>query len=431
MTRLLKRPRRRTRFLQALGLLAAWALLTLGSAWAHMQVFGHETAAEDTDVPLLIASNIAHLMTGPAWVLLRVMSGNWGNANYRFLLFADGMGWAFWAVGLVVLLNWRAAALRWWARRRTKSSLAIPADLGRRRFLFDIPLLAAGAGASGLAFRSAAVDPWLLETRRYTVPICDLPSSLEGLRLVQLSDTHLGPRIPASFIREAVRQAMVLKPDAFLLTGDYIHQGPRFIQPAAALFAPLVATGRPVIGTLGNHDWYGDGRAMTASLRSVGVHMVDNAHVFLDSSTRAVLSEGEPGKSLCIAGLGDLLTDFISVRLALGGVDPATPRLVLAHNPDTAEATQCVGHAAPGAQSAGTRPPRIDLMISGHTHGGQVRLPLIGTPMIPSQYGTKYAGGLVQGPAFPVLISRGVGMSLLPVRFNVPPEIVEITLRRA
>ena len=69
-------------------------------------------------------------------------------------------------------------------------------------------------------------------------------------------------------------------------------------------------------------------------------------------------------------------------------------------------------------------------MISGHTHGGQVRLPLIGTPMIPSQFGQKYAGGLVQGPAFPVLISRGVGMSLLPVRFNVPPEIVEITLTR-
>jgi predicted MPP superfamily phosphohydrolase len=413
-----------TRARQAAALLAVWALLTVGSAWAHMQVFGHQTASEDTDVPLLIASNIAHLMTGPSWVVLRVVTGVWGTATFGYLLFADGLGWAFWVVAFVVLLNWRSALMRWWARRRTGNPEAHPADAGRRRFLLDGAAAAAGAAAAGLAVRSAAVDPWLLETRRYKVPVRDLPVALEGLRLVQISDTHLGPRIPASFVREAVRQAMALKPDAFLLTGDYIHQGPRAIKPAAELFIPLIKTGRPVVGTLGNHDWYGDGRAMSGALAGIGVRMIDNGRVFLDATTRSLAETGAPGASLCLAGLGDLLMDFISVNLAVGGVHDAIPRVLLSHNPDAAEMRQCVG-------IPGTPAPRLDLMLSGHTHGGQVRLPLLGTPLIPSQFGQKYAGGLVQGPKFPVVISRGVGMSLLPVRFNVPPEIVEVTLTRA
>src|SRR6185436_5967083 len=116
-----------------------------------------------------------------------------------------------------------------------------------------------------------------------------------------------------------------------------------------------------------------------------------------------------PGRTLCIGGLGDLLTDFVSMNLALEGVDPAIPRVVLAHNPDTAESRQCVG-------IPGLPPHRVDLMLSGHTHGGQVKLPLIGSPAIPSRFGQKYAGGLVQGPSFPVIVSRGIGMSLFPVR---------------
>jgi predicted MPP superfamily phosphohydrolase len=102
-------------------------------------------------------------------------------------------------------------------------------------------------------------------------------------------------------------------------------------------------------------------------------------------------------------------------------VRPETPRLVIAHEPDTAEIGPLRDADA----------PRIDLMLSGHTHGGQVRLPLVGAPIVPSRYGQKYAGGLVEGPRFPVLVSRGIGMSILPIRFAVAPEIVEVTLTRA
>ena len=103
----------------------------------------------------------------------------------------------------------------------------------------------------------------------------------------------------------------------------------------------------------------------------------------------------------------------------------ALKRIVLAHTPDTAEIPELTG----GGRSLRAR--RIDLMVSGHTHGGQVRVPLLGAPVTLSRYGQKYARGLVQGPICPVVISAGIGMSVFPVRFGVPPEVVEITLTRA
>jgi hypothetical protein len=93
------------------------------------------------------------------------------------------------------------------------------------------------------------------------------------------------------------------------------------------------------------------------------------------------------------------------------------PRLLLAHNPDTAEQVKPT--------------QRVDLMLSGHTHGGQVYLPGLGTPVVPSSYGQKYAGGLCAGPTCPVIVSRGVGMALLPMRLGVPPEIGYLILTRA
>jgi uncharacterized protein len=92
---------------------------------------------------------------------------------------------------------------------------------------------------------------------------------------------------------------------------------------------------------------------------------------------------------------------------------------LLSHNPDTAEDPMVLAHAS-----------KIALQCSGHTHGGQVRIPFLGTPIVPSRYKGKYAGGLMQGPAFPVLISRGIGTSLLPIRLGVPAEVVQLTLTR-
>ena len=108
--------------------------------------------------------------------------------------------------------------------------------------------------------------------------------------------------------------------------------------------------------------------------------------------------------------------------------------MVLAHNPDTAEVLAGRLRIRRTGWSKGYVPcrttPRIDAMLCGHTHGGQVRIPFLGTPVIPCWSGTKYAGGVVQGPGYPVVVSRGVGMSILPIRLGVPPEVVEVTFVR-
>lgn len=399
--------RRSSRSRRCLWWLAAWTVLTGSGLLVHYLVWKIGTGSPR---PTLLHStgNALHVLTAPGWAVVRVTFGGWSVSSWAGPATAIGIGCAVW-----VAAAWLYLALR--GRARGRRAAAVP-NAARRRFLTDAPAAAAGLTGAGLLVQSAFVEPWALTFRSYRIPIDGLPAALDGLRLVQISDTHLGPRIPASFIRSAVDRALALKPDAFLLTGDYIHNGAAYIAPAAELFRPLVATGRPVVGVLGNHDWYGGGREMSRALAVIGVRMIDNGRVWLDAASRGVVTDRPRGDALCVAGVGDLLQDTVDFEAALGGVPDPVPRLLLSHNPDVAEMR--IGH-------------RVDLMISGHTHGGQVRLPLLGTPIVPSRYADKYSGGLVRGPAFPVLVSRGVGMSILPVRLGVPPELVELTLTRA
>lgn len=243
------------------------------------------------------------------------------------------------------------------------------------------------------------------------------------MRIAVLTDTHIGPAIPEAFVARAVRMTIDLRPDMVLLGGDYISGSSRFVEPAARVFEPLSRelTGVPVLGVLGNHDWWsGGGTTIAAALERAGVRMIDNVALFW--TARGELHDAPQSiAALAIVGLGDMLARDTDVERAFARVPAGTPSIVLVHEPDAAEMHEVV---APGA-------PRIDLMICGHTHGGQVRLPLLGTPVVPSAFGSKYAGGMAQGPRCRVLTSRGVGMSWLPVRVGVPPEIVEITLSRA
>ena len=129
-----------------------------------------------------------------------------------------------------------------------------------------------------------------------------------------------------------------------------------------------------------------------------------------------------PSDALCFVGLGDLLTHTVEPETAFAGVDPDTARVLLAHVPDTLELDSV---RSPGG-------PRIDLALSGHTHGGQIRVPLLGTPGVPSEYGQRYAGGLIDPSVSairaPTIVSRGIGVSIVPVRIGVPPEVVVVEL---
>lgn len=361
-------------------------------------------------------SNLALVLALPALIPLRLAF----DAHYTH------PGWMA-LVNAVAVAGWVAAVrlglgVRRRLRGRPPGSPAPGLDLSRRRFLLNSASGVVASGAVALPGYVSVVEPQRMVVRRYQIPIEGLPAALDGLRVVHLSDPHVGPLMPRGVIEEAVERAAGLGPDLAILTGDYIHAGTRDIRRAAGLMAPLARASRMgAIGVLGNHDWYGDGAAMRDALRSVGVVMIDNGRVWLHADGRVGPdAPDDPRSALALVGLGDLSNDRVDPDAAFAGIDGRTPRLVLAHQPDTAEIPALLGPDA----------PRMDLMLSGHTHGGQVRIPFVGTPLVPSRYGQKYAGGLVRGPRCPVLVSRGVGLSLLPVRLGVPPEIGLVTLRR-
>lgn len=359
--------------------------------------------------------DLMHILTAPGWLIARLVLRSWGEAD----LVASAIACAAGVSILCVLGLWlwavRGAILAMPARSSDAPSLG-----SRRRFLTNALSAGGPALVGGTLIDAACRQPQSLRLARHTVPIHNLPPSLHGLRLVQISDTHLGPRVSREFIQHALDLAIALRPDVFVLTGDYVHCGLEWLEPAAQQLACLVRTGIPTVAVRGNHDWFNDGRRMGSLLQSAGIQVIDNNRLFLTRiGTANTLLDTPTHDALCIAGLGDLRQHVVDPDAALGGVPPTMPRIVLAHNPDTAE------HDAITRRGS----PRIDLMLSGHTHGGQVRIPGFGTGTgMVSSFGEKYAVGLVQGPACRVLITRGVGMSLVPIRFLVPPEIVEITL---
>ncbi|MBX3316353.1 MAG: metallophosphoesterase [Phycisphaeraceae bacterium] len=405
----------------------AWAVLSVVGSWVQLGLWGGSTHLDgllSTQAGRAIA-NLVALPTQAFNTALMILLHMRADRSAVLIVSSVVIGWACVLFGLRTLL-------RVWVRVRSvlvgagpsvvRERHAVverggPAIPSRRAFLLDGPLVIGGAAGGLVGAHSVVVAPFDLRIERYTVGVRDLARGLEGMRLVQISDTHLGPHVPPEFVARVVRESIALRPDVFVLTGDYVHRGTDCNARAAALFAPLVETGRPVIGVLGNHDWYGDGRDMKRQLSGVGVRMVDNDRVFIDAATRGMWDRA-PAAGVCIAGLGDFGRDTMDIEAAFRDVPEEMPRIVLQHQPDAVETRAFV------------EGPRMDVIFAGHTHGGQIRLPLIGAPVTLSRYGQKYASGLAQGPRCPVVVSRGIGMSFLPVRIGVRPEVVEVTLTR-
>lgn len=361
--------------------------------------------ATDTPAPALrsVPGNIAALAIAPARAALR-------GRMAREPAFAASSAMSG---GVIVLCGTLCVAA--WKRFLARS--APGTDHSRRVFVARLGAGGAVCSTAGTLTKATVVDPLDLRVRRYRVPIRNLPHGLDGLRIAHLTDWHVGSRVPLEVLEASTRAALEAKPDLIALTGDYVHANVGQIPAMQRILAPLCAPRASrfgVVGVLGNHDYYAGAEHVRASLTRLGVTMLDN--------DRRLLAPGgwtrDPAGVLCVAGLADMWMDTPVQERALGGLPDGTPRIVLSHQPDSAE------HF--GWRTAGAA--RADLMLCGHTHGGQVRLPLLGTPVVPSRYGQKYAGGLVDGPHFPVLVSRGIGMSVLPVRWNVPPEVVVVEL---
>ena len=260
------------------------------------------------------------------------------------------------------------------------------------------------AGEGGLLDNVAVHSRWLVLSRP-TVAIPALPDAWDSLRIAHLTDLHVGRFCGVEFIRRVVAVANAQAPDMVVLTGDLVsHRGALTSELADALRALRAPAGR--FAVLGNHDHAFGPRDVAGLLRDAGIDLLSDEHRLLDRR----------GQKLCLAGLDDLRAAPGDLAATLAGVPPAVPRIVLAHNPDYAQ----------------TMPsePRVDLMLCGHTHGGQIKLPFGPAPWL-SLHHRRYAEGLVRGPHCPVYISRGIGMVYLPIRLNCRPELPVLTLRRA
>ncbi len=283
---------------------------------------------------------------------------------------------------------------------RAPEAMAAIDPVPRRVFLKRAALGACGLLGAGSVY--PLVEAKWCRVHRVRLALPRLPRAFEGRRFVFLADIHHGPYTPSSYVRQVVAQVNALRPDLILLGGDYVSVDGRYIAEGTAALAALRARWGTV-AVLGNHDhWQGRTRSR-AALDAAGITRLDNTGVWLSYG----------GDRLRVGGVGDLWTDRQNLSAALGNATDADAALVLSHNPDFVESIH---------------DPRVGLVLSGHTHGGQVIVPGLDVSWAPTRFGPKYLKGLCQGPVAPVFVTTGVGTSGPPLRLFCPPEIVAFTL---
>ena len=309
---------------------------------------------------------------------------------------AVGLAWGGAVLGpLLVLLLWRALS----ARTRRSRGVRI--------------VLALFALAYGLCVWTFLVEPRLITTRRVTVASATWQG--EPLRIGVLSDTHVGAHVTPERVRRTVARLNRERPDVIVFLGDYAggHE-PRESRDAPQRSAVLrgaaaLGSARAPLGSfavLGNHDWWYDGPALEAELRRSGLPVLENAAVRVE----------RPGGAFWIAGLADLESrrQRPSVRQALSDVPAGDPVVLLTHWPDPFPAV----------------PSRVALTLAGHTHCGQVNLPVFGRLVHASRGARRWGCGLYDEGGRKLFVTSGLGVSILPVRFRAPPEVAIVTLIR-
>jgi len=256
------------------------------------------------------------------------------------------------------------------------------------------------------------VEPTWLEVNRIPMPIRGLAPAFHGLKIAHLTDFHYGAHIPSGYLENALERAQAERPDVIALTGDFIDRGPRHVEKAARLFRHLKAP-LGVFAVLGNHDFsvhnirgarrYPDlHRTVADALGGEGVTVLRNKAVRFDRD----------GGGLVVAGIDDLWSRESNPIATFHGQCPETPRIVLAHNPQSVEHFE--NH-------------RADLVLSGHTHGGQIDLPVLGRVLL-GKSAKRWAAGLYPHNQGHVYVNKGVGFGWR-FRFGVRPELAVFTLQ--
>jgi uncharacterized protein len=263
---------------------------------------------------------------------------------------------------------------------------------------------AAGLAAAGLAWRALWHEPRHGRIRERDLELPRWPRELAGLRVALVSDLHAGaPHVGPERVGRLVAALNARAPDLVLLLGDFVDPEvrggtPVAPEPVAERLGALRAR-LGVLAVLGNHDWLHGGERIAAALRTAGIRALENEAVDLGP--------------LWVAGAADARMRKPDLAPALEPVPAGAPVILLSHDPDL------FPHV----------PARVALTVSGHTHGGQVAVPVLRRRVIPSRFGERYARGHVEEGARHLYVTAGFGTSGWPVRLLAPPEVVVLVLR--
>lgn len=274
----------------------------------------------------------------------------------------------------------------------------------RRQFLNGLvaaPLVAVSATAA----YARLIEPYNYLVSETDVLIRNLPAAFEGFRITQLTDIHHSRILGLDEIRRVVNLAQQTKPDMFVLTGDYSTTYRRYIEPCAETLGALSAP-EGVWAVLGNHDHYTDPELTTRALERHHISVLNNAHTALQRGPDAIQ----------LSGIDDWSWNAADWTRAFSGLKTNAPTILLSHQPTVLDLEET---------------HNISLILSGHTHGGQLSFPFLGAPARFTTNDLKYARGLFRRGDTQLYVSTGTGVIGLPLRFGVRPEIAVLRLRRA
>jgi uncharacterized protein len=259
-----------------------------------------------------------------------------------------------------------------------------------------------------ILFWAFLVEPNRLVVRQETITINKWPKELSDLKIAVISDIHAGGWfIDDKKLRLIVERTNQLQPELIVILGDYMAgEGSTSRRVEPEVFATVLKDFQAPLGVysvLGNHDWWWDGRRVRRGLEANGIKVLDDE----------VVEVKVRGTSVWLVGLADLWTRPQHIEETIAKTPQAAPVIALTHNPDIFPRL----------------PQRVQLLLAGHTHGGQVRFPIIGTIVEPSRVSQRYVRGHVFENNHHLFVTTGIGTSIVPIRFGVPPEIVLLRLK--
>lgn len=254
----------------------------------------------------------------------------------------------------------------------------------------------------GIGIYAVGIEPTWVEVNKINIVIPNLPDQFNGFSLVHLTDIHHGRFVRINYIEKCLKLVLQQKPELVVITGDFVCGSAEYAKPLASTLK-LISHKIPTYAVLGNHDYWTDENIVEQELLKAKIHVFKNGNVSLNRN----------GGRIWLIGIDELWAGNPNLDKALEGTKADEVKILLSHHPDVIE---------------NIKKDEVDLILCGHTHGGQVRFPLIGPIFVPSKFGNKYAAGLFKIKNIQMYVNKGIGLVPPPVRFLARPEIAYITL---